>query len=237
MQYGLLRCSFIPPKPILQLRELTRMRVHVQQDRNRVINRIGRLLETVNIKLSSVASHIAGNSRRAMPAALASGVHRPEVLAEKALGHLRGKIPDLILALDGRPDPHFQWMPTDPLRKLEGLDAELARIDARLCEQMAEHAALIERLSSIPGSSADGQSPDRGTRNRYDPVPHTRPSGQLGWPLPRQRGEGRETLLRQNTQRRPLSAPASWCRAHGQQRARKTAFWLDCFTVLRHGAV
>jgi transposase len=51
MQYGLLRGSFIPPKPIRHLRELTRMRVHVQQDRNRVINRIGRLLETVNIKL------------------------------------------------------------------------------------------------------------------------------------------------------------------------------------------
>ncbi|MGA2713263.1 MAG: IS110 family transposase [Bryobacteraceae bacterium] len=151
MQYGLLRGSFIPPRPIRQLRELTRMRVHVQQDRNRVINRIGRLLETVNIKLSSVASHIAGKSGRAMLAALARGVRRPEVLAEKALGHLRGKIPDLILALDGRPDPHFQWMLTDLLRKLEWLDAELAKLDARLCEQMAEHAELIELLSTIPG--------------------------------------------------------------------------------------
>jgi transposase len=151
LQYGLLRGSFIPPKPIRQLRELTRMRVHVQQDRNRVINRIGRLLETVNIKLSSVATHIAGKSGRAMLAALASGVRRPEVLADKALGSLRNKIPNLILALDGRPDPHFRWMLSDLLRKLEWLDAELAHLDARLCEQMAEHAELIERLSTIPG--------------------------------------------------------------------------------------
>lgn len=63
LQYGLLRGSFIPPRPIRQLRELTRMRVHVQQDRNRIINRIGRLLETVNIKLSSFASNIAGKKR------------------------------------------------------------------------------------------------------------------------------------------------------------------------------
>jgi transposase len=151
LQYGLLSGSFIPPKPIRQLRDLTRMRVHVQQDRNRVINRIGRLLETVNIKLSSVASHIAGKSGRAMLKALAGGVRSPEVLADKALGQLRNKIPNLILALDGRPDPHFRWLLTDLLRKLDWLDAELANIDSRLCEQMTEHAELIERLSTIPG--------------------------------------------------------------------------------------
>ena len=59
LQYGLLRASFIPPKPIRQLRELTRMRAHVQHDRNRVINRIGSLLETVNIKLGAVATKSA----------------------------------------------------------------------------------------------------------------------------------------------------------------------------------
>ena len=73
MQYGLLRGSFIPPRPVRQWRELTRMRVHVQQDRNRVINRIARQLETVNIKLSSVASNIVGKSGRAMLTALANG--------------------------------------------------------------------------------------------------------------------------------------------------------------------
>jgi transposase len=151
MQYGLLRGSFIPPKPIRNLRELTRMRVHVQQDRNRAINRIARQLETVNIKLSSVASNIVGKSGKAMLRALADGVSRPEALADKAFRQLRKKIPDLILALDGRPDEHFRWMLNGLLRKLERLDAELADLDVRLCEQMAEHAGLIQRLSTIPG--------------------------------------------------------------------------------------
>lgn len=111
-------------------------------------------METVNIKLSSVASHIAGKSGRAMLKALAAGVRSPEVLADKALGQLRNKIPNLILALDGRPDPHFQWLLTDLLRKLDWLDAELVNIDSRLCEQMTEHAELIERLSTIPVWSA-----------------------------------------------------------------------------------
>jgi transposase len=76
LQHGLLRGSFIPAKPIRELRELTRMRVHIQQDRNRVINRIARLLETVNIKLACVASHIVGASGMAMLRLLARGVSR-----------------------------------------------------------------------------------------------------------------------------------------------------------------
>lgn len=149
LQHGMLSGSFVPPKPIRQLRELTRLRVQVQRERNRVINRIGRLLETVNIKLSSVASNIAGKSGRAMLRALADGVVRPELMADKALGQLRKKIPDLVLALEGRPDEHFRWMLTGLMRKLEWLDAEVADIDSRLRARMAEQQDLIERLSTI----------------------------------------------------------------------------------------
>jgi transposase len=151
LQYGLLRGSFIPPKPVRQMRELTRMRVHIQQDRNRVINRIGRLLETVNIKLGSVASSIAGKSGRAILKRLAEGPQQPEELAKLALGRLKEKTPDLILALDGRTDVHFRWILSRLLIKLDWLDAELAGIDARLCEQMAPHEDLLRRLCTIPG--------------------------------------------------------------------------------------
>jgi transposase len=85
LQYGLLRGTFIPPQPIRHLRELTRMLVHIQQDRNRVVNRIARLLETVNIKLASVASNIVGKSGMAMLRLLASGVRDVEQLADQAL--------------------------------------------------------------------------------------------------------------------------------------------------------
>jgi transposase len=150
-QYGLLSGSFVPPKPVRQLRERTRLRVHMQQDRNRVINRIGRLLETVNIKLSSVASNIVGTSGKAMLRALAAGERRPEKLANKALRRLKKKIPELILAFEGRADAHFEWMLNVLLRRLDGLDTEIAELDAQLKERMAEHADLIERLDAIPG--------------------------------------------------------------------------------------
>lgn len=151
LQYGLLKSSFIPPKPVRQMRDLTRMRVHLQQDRNRVINRIGRLLETVNIKLGSVASHIAGKSGRAILRSLAEGVSDPEKLSTLALGAMRKKVPELILALDGRPDEHFRWMLSGLLSKLERLDGEMAELDARLCEQMEPHAEILQRLTAIPG--------------------------------------------------------------------------------------
>lgn len=151
LQYGLLRASFIPPKPVRQLRDLTRMRAHIQGDRNRVINRIGRLLETVNIKLGSVASNIVGKSGRAILQRLAEGSGSAEDLASLALGHLKKKIPDLILALDGRPDEHFRWTLKKLLRKLQSQDTELAEIDARLCEKCEGHADVLKRLCTIPG--------------------------------------------------------------------------------------
>ncbi len=151
LEYGLLRRNFIPPKPIRELREFTRMRMHIQQDRNRVINRIARLLETVNITVASVASNIVGQSGLAMLRLLASGVRDPERLAECALGHLRVKIPALILALDGRPDAHFRWMLTELLAKLDRLDEERAAVDARLEERAVPYADTLRRLSTIPG--------------------------------------------------------------------------------------
>lgn len=151
LQYGLLRGSFIPPKPIRQLRELTRMRVPIQQDRNRVVNRIARLLETVNIKLASVASHIVGASGLAMLRLLARGVCDVEKLADCAQGSMRVKIPALILALDGRPDAHFCWMLEQLLAKLDGLNEERARVDARLDSLAVPYEDVLRRLSTIPG--------------------------------------------------------------------------------------
>jgi transposase len=151
LQHGLLHGSFIPPKPIRELRELTRMRVHIQQDRNRVVNRIARLLETVNLKLASVASNIVGTSGMDMLRLLASGVRDPERLAACARGHLRIRIPALMVALDGRPDTHFRWVLSELLRKLEWLDEERARLDARLEELAVPYADALRRLATIPG--------------------------------------------------------------------------------------
>jgi len=138
-------------RPIRELRALMRMRVHIQQDRNRVVNRIARLLETVNIKLASVASHIVGASGLAMLRLLASGVRDPERLAECARGQMRVKIPALVLALAGRPDAHFRWTLSELLRNLDRLDEERARVEARLDELAVPYQDFLHRLSTIPG--------------------------------------------------------------------------------------
>lgn len=151
LQYGLLRGSFVPPRPIRELRDLTRSRVHLQQDRNRILNRIARLLETVNIKLSSVASNIAGKSGRRILAAIVNGRTQPEYLAQRAVGTLKGKTKELALALEGRYSEHFRWMLARLLQELESLDGRIAELDAQLCERMQEHAELVARLCTIPG--------------------------------------------------------------------------------------
>lgn len=151
LQYGLLRGSFIPCKPMRELRELTRMRVHVQQDRNRVVNRMTRLLETVNLKLASVASNIVGVSGLDMLRLLAQGESNPYRLAECARGSMQNKIPALVLALEGRPDEHFRWKLSELLHRLECLDQDRARLDARIDLLAAPYQELLQRLATIPG--------------------------------------------------------------------------------------
>ena len=153
LQHGLLKASFVPPRPIRELRELVRMRVHVQQDRNRVINRIGRLLETANVKLGSVASNIVGKTGHAILEAIAAGRSQPEKLAELAKGSLKEKKTELALALDGRFSEHFRWMLQQLLEELQRLDRKLTELDERLEAKMEPHADLVRRLSTIPGVS------------------------------------------------------------------------------------
>jgi transposase len=108
LQYGLLRGSFIPPQPIRELRDLTRRRVNLQGERNRVINRLGRLLETVNVKLGSVISNLVGMSGMAILRAMAAGKSDPEKLANQTTGRLKATHEQLVLALDGRYSDHFR---------------------------------------------------------------------------------------------------------------------------------
>ena len=86
LAHGLLRASFVPPAEIRRLRELTRMRVHLMGEYNRVHNRIHKVLEDAGIKLSSVVSDIAGVSGRAILRAIVSGEQRPVWLAFRAKG-------------------------------------------------------------------------------------------------------------------------------------------------------
>src|SRR6476620_7033157 len=105
LRHGLVKASFIPPAPIRELRELTRYRKTLVRERGQETQRLQKLLETANLKLSAVASNVLGASGRDMLAALLDGEEDPAVLAELARGKLRAKLPALRQALEGRVRP------------------------------------------------------------------------------------------------------------------------------------
>jgi transposase len=150
-QHDLLRGSFLPPVEIRELRDLTRRRSHMQGDRNRVINRIGRLLETANFKLGSVASNIVGKTGWLILNAIVKGETDPEQLAARAQGSLQLKKAELAEALRGYSSEHFRWLLKQLIEELSRLDNKLNEIDSRLRKQMHPHQDLVRRLCTIPG--------------------------------------------------------------------------------------
>jgi transposase len=150
-QHNLLRGSFLPPVEIRELRDLTRWRSHVQADRNRVINRIGRRLEMANFKLGSVASNIVGKTGWLILKAIVKGETDPEQLAARAQGSLQLKKAELAEALRGYSSEHFRWLLKQLMEELTQLDTKLNEIDSRLRKQMHPHQDLVRRLRTIPG--------------------------------------------------------------------------------------
>jgi transposase len=148
---GLLRGSFVPPPEIRRLRDLTRYRKRLIQDRAREVLRVQKLLEDAGIKLSSVASDTLGVSGRAILEALVAGSRDPQVLAELARGRLRAKLPLLRMALEGRFDTHHAVVLADVLAHLDYLDEAISRLGQEVDAAAAPVAGHIERLCTIPG--------------------------------------------------------------------------------------
>lgn len=151
LQEGLLRGSFVPPQPIRQLRELTRRRTHLQGDRNRVINRIGRLLETANIKLGSVLSNIVGQSGRAILNAIVAGETTAGDLATYPSSRVKHSRAEFELALEGRYSDHLRWLLGQLLEELDHVDRRVALMDLRIGQLTQPHKDLIARLCTLPG--------------------------------------------------------------------------------------
>jgi transposase len=132
LSYGLLKPSFIPPKPQRELRDLTRYRTTLVQERARVVNRVQKLLESANIKLASVATDIFGVSGRSMLAALAAGLCAPGELAELAKGRLRHKLAELQKALTGVVDDHHRFLLTQQLAHVDFLDEQIEQLSEEI---------------------------------------------------------------------------------------------------------
>jgi transposase len=151
LEAGLLARSFVPPKPIRALRNLTRYRKAQIQERQREANRLHKILEDTGIKLDCVASDILGVSGRAMLDALVAGTTDPEVLAELAKGKLRTKIPALKEALVGYFDRQHALIVSAILAHLDFLDEQIQLLSDEIEAQLAPFGKAVELLCTIPG--------------------------------------------------------------------------------------
>ena len=151
LRHGLLTASFIPPKPIRDLRDLLRSRKTLVQDRANHINRIQKVLETANIKLSSVATDVLGVSGRAMLEAMLAGVSDAETLAQYARGRLRAKLPALREALEGRVEDTHRVLLRHLLEQITFLDGQIESLQAVLDLRLSPYEAQLSRLMQLPG--------------------------------------------------------------------------------------
>lgn len=147
----MLRPSFVPPPEIRMLRDLTRYRVDLVAAAGAEKNRVEKLLEDAQIKLSSVVSDVFGASGRDMMAALVAGRRDPHVLAQLARSSLRRKIDVLEEAFVGRFTDHHGFLLAKMLSRIDAIEADIADVDARIQEQIAPFASAADRLEQIPG--------------------------------------------------------------------------------------
>jgi hypothetical protein len=208
LQHGLLAGSFVPPRLIRDLRDLTRTRAVLTQESSRIASRIQKVLEDANIKLASVASDTLGKSGQAMLVALIAGEDNPEQLANLALGSLRGKIPQLRRALEGLTREHHrfllkrllvQWRFVESENRVDrptfGADRETGGTDCRSRRALG-HGPRGRSHCGVGLSGRDG--------HRDGAVPFGEACGELGRGVSRKSRERRQTIGRENTERQSL---------------------------------
>lgn len=151
LRHGLLTGSFVPDKERRELRELSRYRTSLTQERAAELNRLQKVLEGANIKLASVASDVDGASARAMLESLVAGSEDARAMAGLAKGRMRQKLGELERALTGRFGGHQRFLVARQLAHLDALDGLIEEVSARIEEQMRPFEAEITRLDAIPG--------------------------------------------------------------------------------------
>src|ERR671933_1628269 len=167
LRHGLLKASFIPPLPQRNLRDLTRQRTNLVQDRARVVNQLQKVLEWANLKLTSVVSDIMGVSARAMLAAIVGGEGDHGVLAELAQGKRRTKQAELERALEGHVRSHHRFMLAQHLIHIDFLEGQIADFDRQIAAYLAGQtvppappAAPAQTSAGAPTAPGDAAAAD-----------------------------------------------------------------------------
>jgi transposase len=151
LESGKLRGSWVPPRPLRELRDLTRHRVNLLEDLNRAKNRIEPLCQTGNLKISSVATDRFGVSGRRMLEAIVEAKHDAGWMADYAKGKLRGKRRELALAREGTFTDEQCWLLEKELRQVEWLEAQVERMEQEIERRVSGYGDAIQRLLTIPG--------------------------------------------------------------------------------------
>lgn len=158
LSYGLLKASFIPPKPQRELRDLTRHRVNLVQERTRVVNRLQKVLEQANIKLASVATDVMGVSGRRMLEALVEGQADAQAMAELAKGRLRNKMAELEKALTGVVDNHHRFMLAQHLAHIDFADEQIEQVN----QEIGQRIEVMDDSAVEPTVTRETPDPETG---------------------------------------------------------------------------
>lgn len=158
LAHGLIRSSFVPPKPVQELRELTRTRKQLVRERVKHVQRLQKVLEDANVKLASFISDITGMSGSKMIHALIDGETDPEKLAALAHSRIRASREQLIDALRGRVTPHHRFLLKLHLTQVEHLDAAITSLEEQIGESLDPFRAAADQLTTIPGVSETAAS-------------------------------------------------------------------------------
>jgi transposase len=151
LEKGLLRPSFIPPRAIRELRDLVRYRSELKHDHTRVANRLDKVLQDADLKLSSVMSDILGVSGREILCQLAAGHSDPAALTELVWGGLRAKWPASRQALSGRFSEHHTFLISQASTELDNMEESMSVLAMRVEQHLVPFARELELLSTIPG--------------------------------------------------------------------------------------
>jgi transposase len=165
LRHGLLRGSFVPPQPQRDLRDLTRQRSNLVRERAAVVNRLQKVLEGANIKLTSVLTDVLGVSARAILGELIAGTSDPAVLADLAQGKLRAKRVQLEQALLGYVRDHHRFLLISHLEHIDFLDEQVGVFDAQIAVQLVQ--------MSSPPTPALGDQPSHPALADADPAPES----------------------------------------------------------------
>jgi transposase len=154
--HGLLKASFIPSAPQRELRELTRYRTRLVEERAREINRLQKTLEDTNLKLGEVVSDAMGKASQLILQAIVQGEADPKRLAAFAVGRVRASQLELEAALAGKVNAHHRFMLGEHLHQIETLNAAIGRVTQEIARRFTPpDDPGAEPTDQLPSSSLE----------------------------------------------------------------------------------